>query len=172
MKDAVLAIHRNFGRIGIIILMTALVVVTVLQVMGRIMNFHVPWIIELSRYLLILLAYVGLSEATKRQEHIGTEFLQTFVSGKVADVIWLMIQVIFLIFSIYMVFAGSAMVIMHYQSNQMTVSLPYNFKIAYISLIMPLGFAISVVHIVGLIYDRFTKPRNLTKETYHLADEH
>jgi len=157
MKELLLTVYREFERVGTIIFMVFLIVVTVIQVLGRITGVHVPWIIEFSRYLLIVITYLGLSEATKTQEHIGTEFLQTFVSHKVKYYLWLIIQIIFLTFSIYMVFSGIGMVAMHHQSKQMTVSLPYNFSISYISIILPIGFAFSSLHIMGLIFDRLTK---------------
>ena len=157
MKDLLLSVYREFERVGTIVFMIFLITVTVLQVLGRTIGFHVPWVIELSRYLLIFVCYIGLSEAAKTQEHIGTEFLQTFASNKVKNCLWLMVQIIFLTFSIYMTFSGIAMVVMHSQSKQMTVSLPYNFSVSYISIIMPIGFALTSLHTAGLIFDKFTK---------------
>jgi TRAP-type C4-dicarboxylate transport system permease small subunit len=157
MKDSLLSVYRNFERVGVIIFMTFLIAVTVLQVFGRITGIHVPWTIEFSRYLLIVITYLGLSEATKTQEHIGTEFLQAFGSEGIKFYLWLIVQIIFLIFSIYMVLSSIDMVIMHYQSNQMTASLPYNFSISYISIILPIGFAFTSLHIVRLLWDKFAK---------------
>jgi TRAP-type C4-dicarboxylate transport system permease small subunit len=157
MKDSILAVYRNFERVGTIIFMVFLIGITVLQVFGRIMGIHVPWTIEFSRYLLIFITYLGLSEAAKTQEHIGTEFLQSLSSKRIKFSLWLIVQIIFLIFSIYMVLSGIDMVIMHYQSNQMTVSLPYNFSISYISIILPIGFAFTSLHIAGLLFDKLAK---------------
>lgn len=157
MKDFILTVYREFERVGTIVFMIFLIAVTVLQVLGRITGIHVTWTIELSRYVLIFITYLGLSEATKTQEHVGTEFLQTFASNKVKNCLWLIVQVIFLTFSIYMIFSGIDMVVMHHQSKQMTVSLPYNFSISYISIILPIGFAFTSVHILGLIFDKVTK---------------
>ncbi len=157
MRDSLLTVYRGFEGVGTIVFMIFLIAVTVLQVFGRIAGIHVPWTIEFSRYLLIFITYLGLSEATKNQEHIGTEFLQAFASDRVKDCLWFVIQIIFLVFSIYMVFSGIDMVAMHHQSNQMTVSLPYNFRISYISIILPIGFALTSLHIMGLVFDKLTK---------------
>jgi TRAP-type transport system small permease protein len=160
MKDLLLTVYREFERVGTIGFMILLIAVTVLQVLGRITGIHVTWTIESSRYLLMYITYLGLSEATKVQEHVGTEFLQTFVSKKVKNCLWFMIQIIFLTFSIYMILSGIDMVAMHHQSKQMTVSLPYNFSISYISIILPIGFAFTSLHILGLIVDKLTKKAN------------
>jgi TRAP-type C4-dicarboxylate transport system permease small subunit len=157
MKDIFWAGYRNFERIGTIVFMVFLIGVTVLQVFGRITGIHVPWTIEVSRYLLIIITYLGLSEATKTQEHIGTEFLQSLGSERFKLSLWIVVQIIFLIFSIYMVLSGIDMVIMHYHSNQMTVSLPYNFSISYISIILPIGFGLTSLHIVGILFDKLAK---------------
>lgn len=159
MKDPLLVTYRNFGKYGTIFFMIVLILVTVIQVLGRITGIHVTWTIESSRYILMFLTYLGLSEATKTQEHIGTEFLQTFAGEKIKFYLWFVIQIIFLIFSIYMVISGIDMVIMHHQSRQMTVSLPWNFRISYISVILPVGFSFNSLHILGLIYDRVGKKK-------------
>ncbi len=160
MRNSLWTVYREFEGVGTIVFMIFLIAATVLQVFGRIAGIHVPWTIELSRYLLIVITYLGLSEATKTQEHIGTEFLQTFVSDRLKNYLWFMIQIIFFVFSIYMVFSGIDMVAMHHQSNQMTVSLPYNFRISYISIILPIGFALTSLHIMGLIFDKLIKRAN------------
>jgi TRAP-type transport system small permease protein len=157
MKDVLLTAYRGFEGAGIIVFMIFLIAVTVLQVIGRITGIHVSWTIEFSRYLLIIITYLGLSEATRTQEHIGTEFLQTFASNRIKNCLWFIIQIVFLVFAIYMIFSGIDMVAMHHQSKQMTVSLPYNFSISYISIILPIGFAFTSLHIIGLIFDKLTK---------------
>ncbi len=159
MKALLLTFYREFERVGTIVFMILLIAVTVLQVLGRITGIHVTWTIESSRYILMFVTYLGLSEATKTQEHIGTEFLQTFAGEKIKFYLWFAIQIIFLIFSIYMVISGIEMVIMHHQSRQMTVSLPWNFRISYISAILPVGFFFTSLHILGLIYDRARKKK-------------
>lgn len=146
-------IYKNFERLGIIAGMLGMIGVTVLQIIGRLTNVHVPWTIELNRYLLIYISFLGLSEATKGQEHIGTEFLHHLLGQRKKYYLWLTIQLLFLSFSIYIIFAGFEMVRMHYQSNQMTVSLPVNFSIAFISIILPIGFTFNSFHIIGLIYN-------------------
>jgi hypothetical protein len=61
---------------------------------------------------------------------------------------------------------------MHHASNQMTASLPYNFSISYVSAILPIGFAMTSLHIVGLLIDRFIHPKKLVKETYQLPESY
>jgi TRAP-type C4-dicarboxylate transport system permease small subunit len=170
--NTLLTIFRQIDRVGVTIFMTLLIGLTCVQVISRLLGLHVPWIIEFSRYVLIYITYLGMSEATTHQEHIGTEFLQTFVSDKVKDVLWFMIQGIFLVFSVYMVIAGIAMVEMHHTSQQTTASLPYNFPISYISAILPIGFAMTSLHIVGLLIDKFIHPEKLVKETYQLPESY
>lgn len=159
MKEVLLTVYREFERVGTIVFMIFLIAVTLLQVLGRITGIHVTWTIEASRYILMFVTYLGLNEATKTQEHIGTEFLQAFAGEKIKFYLWFVIQIIFLIFSIYMVISGIDMVIMHHQSRQMTVSLPWNFRISYISVILPVGFFFTSLHILGLIYDRVGKKK-------------
>jgi len=151
MKRGLLKIYQNFDKMGAILAMAAMIGVTVLQIVGRLTAVHVPWTIEISRYLLIYLGFLGLSEATKTQEHIGTEFLQHWVGPKVKFYLWLFIQICFLIFSIFMVYSGIDMVKMHHLSRQFTVSLPLNFPISYVSIIIPVAFGFTSMHLIGLI---------------------
>jgi C4-dicarboxylate transporter DctM subunit len=159
-------IYKNFESYGIIIGTIGMIGVTVLQIVGRITNIHVPWTIELNRYLLIYISFLGLSEAAKRQEHIGTEFLSHLVGPREKYYLWVVVQILFLIFSIYIVYSGFEMVLMHYYSNQLTVSLPYNFSIAFISLILPVGFIFTSLHLTGSIYSSIKEKRiTLTRQT-------
>jgi len=156
-------IYKKLESYGIIAGTIGMIGVTVLQIIGRLTNVHVPWTIELNRYLLIYISFLGLSEATKGQEHIGTEFLQHLLSPKKKYYLWITVQFLFLIFSLYMIFAGIEMVRMHYQSNQMTVSLPINFSIAFISVILPIGFTLNSLHLIDLIYNSL-RNRNWQKQ--------
>jgi TRAP-type C4-dicarboxylate transport system permease small subunit len=152
MKGVLFKLYRNFDTVGATLAMTAMLGMTTFQIAGRLSGVPVTWTIEANRYLLIYLVFLGISEATKREAHIGTEFLRSWVSPKIRFYLWLLTQGGFLLFAILMIYSGIAMVKMHYLSHQLTVSFPYNFSVSYVSVILPIGFSFTALRLIEIIW--------------------
>jgi TRAP-type C4-dicarboxylate transport system permease small subunit len=159
MKEVLFKLYRNFDTFGATLAMIVMVGMTTFQIAGRLSGVHVPWTIEANRYLLIYLVFLGISEATKSEAHIGTEFLRHWVGPRTGFYVWLFVQGCFLLFAVLVIYSGIAMVQMHHLSHQLTVSFPFNFPVSYISLILPIGFSFTALRLIEIIWKRILEEK-------------
>jgi len=153
MKRLIYGLHHHFDTVAAAVFLSAMMGMTTAQIIGRVTGFQIPWTIEVNRYLLIYLVFFGVSSAARAKAHIGTEFLQNFLGGRTAFYLWLLNQFIFLFFSIVMVYTGVSMVQMHLLTQQVTASLPVNISVAYISVILPIGFGLTAINLIVVILE-------------------
>ena len=157
MKSRWTRLFENLDSIGAAISMTAMMLVSTAQILGRITGFNIVWSIEVNRYLLIYLVFFGLSSAIQVNGHMGSEFLSHWVNEKGKFYLAILNKTFFLSFALLMLYSGTNMVKMHSLTRQMTASLPHNIPVAYISFILPVGFLFAAIHLSRQIWRSIKK---------------
>ena len=96
--------------LGGFILLAGLVIVS-LEILGRgFLGFSLLWSEELSRYLLIWIAYMGAAAATRDGSHIRVEFLLHLLPRRWARRLELFDTALCLLFTLALVYAGYLLV--------------------------------------------------------------
>ena len=107
-----------------------------------------------SRFLLIWFFLLGAGLALRTGGHIGIELLMKFLGPKARRTVWMIAQILALIFFVEMVFGGviSLGPALRQEDPSLYISLFWAF------LAVPVGFALLIYHTVVLVLVEFRKP--------------
>ena len=79
----------------ITVLFTILIIVCLLQVLFRfILNLPLAWTEELSRYVFIMLVYLGASAAALEGKHVRVELIDSILPKKMANWLSVLVQIL------------------------------------------------------------------------------
>ncbi len=114
----------------------------------RLGNFTVPWTNEAAQLILIWLMFTGANLGTYYREHVGVTILPDALHGRARLAVVLFIQLAILVFSIYILVAGSQFVSLQKMMGGTTFSLPYDIPKYIIALILPISFLAGTIHAI------------------------
>jgi TRAP-type C4-dicarboxylate transport system permease small subunit len=151
----------NINKIEVtmcIILMIAITVVTFIQVIMRyVMHNSLSWSEELARYLFIWLTYVGVSYGSKEMKHVKIEAALTLFPNKVRPYIVILGDLLFLAFSIFVVYTSYEVVLKQLEFKQKSPAIEMPIWIIYAAPMV--GFAFTTIRQIQTISYRFKKLR-------------
>jgi TRAP-type C4-dicarboxylate transport system permease small subunit len=145
-------LEGNFEFVLVVSLLAIMTTAVFLQVVTRTFNYSLSWTEELARYCFIWLVYIGISYAVKEKKHIKIEALEMVMDEDGRKLLGLISHVIFLLFSIFVVFVGSNMVINLYFLGQTSPALGLPMWIVYLA--GPVGFSLCAVRLVQQLKDK------------------
>ena len=126
----------------VFILVTAMVVVTTLQVVFRVAFTALAWSEELSRYLLVWGTFFGATLAYKRSNHIAVTFVLDFLPHKLR--LWFNILTYLLSMVFFLVVAKQGLNMIQLQVFQISPAMSLPMKYIYWSI--PLSLSIMFIH--------------------------
>jgi TRAP-type C4-dicarboxylate transport system permease small subunit len=130
---------NDITRYIIIALLGVMVVAVFLQVLFRFfLDQPLAWTEELARYLLIWITFLGSAYAMAIKAHIGTEYIQKFLSPLMNKIILALAAVLSILFFIVMVHQGYLL-----SARSMTQTSP--------TLLVPMGYIYMVIPISGVL---------------------
>jgi C4-dicarboxylate transporter DctQ subunit len=145
LQRAVKVLEKVEDSIVILSVAVALILCCIQVTARYVFNYPLSWPEELSRYLIILIVYVGLSIALRKKSHIAVDLIPTFFpsSTKVLDTVSTISGIVFsLLIIIYGVkFVRSLMI-----SGQIALTLGIPIFIVYS--ILPLGGVLLLLHYI------------------------
>ncbi|PWA05536.1 TRAP transporter small permease [Pueribacillus theae] len=130
----------SFGLLVLVIIMGSQIF------MRYVLNASLSWPEEISRYLFIWVAFIGISYAVKIDSHLKIDIVLEFVSRKVQVVFAVIRDLSFLIFSIFMIAGGIDVYDALASTMQTSPAMGIPFKFIYLAL--PVGFALTVFRII------------------------
>ncbi len=134
--------------------MVLLILLSTLQIFSRfLLNFSLSWTEELSRYLFILMVYVGMSLGFKHRRHVRVEIIDLLVPPNVLKHINTVGEVIVIVVLALIGYSSIAIVKNAYASSQTSPALMLPMFLVYS--IIPVMFAITIVRIVQVILARY-----------------
>ena len=134
----------------LMVLITILLVIDVfLGILARFIHFQNVFATELGKYLFIWLCLIGISAAAKDNQHIRISFIveKLPVNPKIT---WILSQVIFLIFSILLLYVSIRLTWMHITMKKSTVG--FNFPMFVFTAALPIGFFLTSLRLIQDIY--------------------
>ena len=116
-----------------------------LQIFLRyLLNFPLTWSEELSRYLFIMVCFLGWTLATRNKSHIKINFILDALPQKIRFTVKIFVQMLVLVFAAALVYLGSRMT---YRSIDVP-SITLFFGFAYIYAFVPISGAIILFYTI------------------------
>jgi len=135
---------------GLLVVMTILIF---FQVLSRfVLNTPLAWSEETARYIFVWLIYTSAALAVKRQEHIRVEIGLIVLKGRAKKAAYILTDVIFLVFSYFLVKDGFMLVQKLTQHGQ--ISPAVGFSMNYIYAIIPVGYGLMAIRLIQNIIKR------------------
>lgn len=119
------------------ILVTSLIFIVLLvffQVVSRyVLDFQMGWSNELSRYILIWIAWISASFAVHKNAHIRVELLINMLSGKAKKILELIVLIIWFSFALFLALIGTKFILMIREMGQVSPSLGLPMELVYMA---------------------------------------
>lgn len=142
------------AMIGMVfILVTAMVVVTTLQVVFRVAFTALAWSEELSRYLLVWGTFFGATLAYKRSNHIAVTFVLDFLPKKMRVGFNILTYLLSMVFFLVVAKQGLNMIQMQVFQISPAMSLPMK----YVYWSIPLSLSIMFIHALAGISEELQR---------------
>lgn len=144
---------RRVGDVIINVFFIAMIFCTFIDVVFRIVPFlpSMFWPQEVTRYSLIWLALTGSAVAIRRNEHMGLSFLHEKLPKKIRLSLFMLSNIVVIIFLAVMVIYGFKMSISNL--NQNTIALGISMAIPYLAI--PIGSLLMILETVCTIFEEF-----------------
>lgn len=151
MKKLLKFLDENLEKYLSIGLFGMMIFLCVLQVVFRyLINTSLAWTEELARYCFIASIYFGASYGIKNDEHIRVEIFNSILPKKAAFCLRTIANVIWLLFSLYIVYIGVDMCQTFVMRGQTTPTL--HLPTGYVYGIVPVGFALMSIRIAQKLW--------------------
>lgn len=132
----------------------SMVVIMGLQVFMRyVMNNSLAWPEELSRYIFIWFAFIGVSYAVRKNAHLRIDILLNYVSEKLKKLIETISDVIFIGFAVIVLIGGIN--VFNSLLSTMQTSPGLGLPMAFVYLSLPIGFGLTIIRLIQSIVKRF-----------------
>lgn len=159
MKKTIKFLDENFEKYISISLFSAMIVLCVLQVFFRyVINTSLAWTEELARYCFIASIYFGASYGVRSDEHIRVEVLSSFLPQKAAFICRTIADILWLVFSVYIVYISIGMCETFIMRGQTTPTLHLPTGAVYA--IVPVGFTLMSIRVFQKIWRDIKKQRS------------
>lgn len=117
------------------------------QVVARyVFNYSLSWSEELSRYILVWIAWIGASYAVKKREHLRVDLIKNFLSSTNKKILELLVIIIWFFLPLVFATVGTKMVMMIESSEQTGQTINTPMWIIY--LIIPIGGVLMCIRLI------------------------
>lgn len=123
---------------------------------------NTTWAEEFIRYVMIWITFIGCSVCFGRGLHVGIDFFLEFVTKKWNAIIGIFVKVISIILMLFLIIFGAELVKFSFNSGQITPSL--QIKMFWIYLAIPVGGALSLIHLLLNLFGDFNKIKTTSIE--------
>ncbi len=148
-------LDQYFEEVIVIILLGTMTFLVGLQVIMRyVMQDSLSWSEELARYVFIWMVNIGISYGVKKNRHISIDFLNTILPEKKAAILSIVADILFIVFSCYMIFYGGEVVRRIGITGQSTPALEIPMKYVYCAL--PVGFFLVSIRLIQSIVGKIS----------------
>ena len=162
--ERILVKINNFIVILMLMIMFVLVFINVITRYS--MGFSMNWAEEVSRYLMIWIAYLGIGLAMREKRHASFQVLYDILPKKYVPYIKLLVSLIIIIFMIFLVVLGFQYSQFAMRNKTAVLRLP----IGYIYLCIPIGALTFLLHFILILkeyitakeeHDEIQEPKNI-----------
>ena len=152
-----LRIMNRCTEVAVIILLSIITVIVPLEVVLR-YGFGKSLMIteEITRYLMVWVAFLASSLALRRGAHISIEIFKNRLKGRARAIFELASHFLVLLFLVFLIVQG--ILILPYQVNQYISTIPIS--IIWFYLAIPVGFSLMLLNLLPGIWEAFKKVRS------------
>lgn len=138
---------NNFEEYCLMILFPIMTSVVFIATIGRYLQlFSLPWSEELSRYIMVWMAYLGASVGIKRNAHLGVEVLINMLPKKIQRAAAYVRVVIIIIFNSLIIYYSFQIISHQIRIQQTSPALFIPIWIAYLA--VPFGMFLMGVRLI------------------------
>lgn len=148
---------------ALLFVMTVLVFTNV--VLRYLFGASIGWVEELSRYLMIWLAWLAIGLAARAGAHIALDLLENALPDRPAKALRAMIFAIVAIFFGALIVVGTQYALFAWSSSTPMLRLP--FGLVYLA--VPVGSALTLIHLLLIARDEITR-RKTAEDQAHAAE--
>lgn len=139
------SISDNAEGYLLFVLAIMLVLDVLLGILARYVRFEVVFATELGKYIFIWLCAIGISAAAKDNQHVRMDFLAAKLPIS-RRVIWVVSQVLFLIFALFFFYWGLKLTLMHIELNKSAMG--FRFPMFIFTAALPIGYAFTCFRLI------------------------
>ena len=144
-------LNDHFEAYFAALLLSIMTVLIFFQVLSRfIFNAPLAWSEELARYVFIWTIYISAALAVKQKEHIRVEIGLMIFKGKARKIADLVGNLIFIVFSFFLLKEGVFLVKMLSSHVQVSPALGLPMNLLYV--IIPLGYGLMMLRLLQQIF--------------------
>lgn len=155
-------LNKHIEELFLGLSMISFVIIMGLQVFMRyVVNDSLPWPEELSRYIFIWFAFIGVSYSVRTNSHLRIDILFHYLSKKMIRVVETVSDLFFLFFSVIVLLSGIKLFTTILETMQTSPGLGLPMAFVYLSL--PIGFGLAIVRLLQNIIKRF-KGKEIERE--------
>ena len=148
------------------ILTLMLLIDALLGILARYVQFEVVFADELGKYIFIWLCCVGISAATRDNQHVRLTFIASLLPFS-RKFVRLLSQLLFLSFSLFFLYWSISLTWMHITMQKSVMG--FHFPMYFFTAALPVGFALNSLRLIQDIEKILKKPtdQHPPSETIH-----
>lgn len=155
MKRIIDLLERIQKYVGIIFL-SIFIVVVIIQIIARYIGVSALWTEEIAVFSFVWAVFMGAAIMVRKEAHFSFDFLKTKLTGVKKHILDIIINILMLVFALYMLVYGKEIMITFWDYNW--YSLP-SFKMGYVWAVIPLTAMFMTIYIVEHIVSNIIKIR-------------
>lgn len=147
-------LDKHLEELFLVLSLISFVIIMGLQVFMRyVVNYSLAWPEEISRYIFIWFAFIGVSYSVRTNSHLRIDILFQYLSKKMIRVVETISDVFFLFFSVIVLLVGINLFTTIFATMQTSPGLGLPMAFVYLSL--PVGFGLTIIRLLQNIIKRF-----------------
>lgn len=143
-------IDDHLEEVLLVFIFSIMVAVIFIQVVMRMTGNSLSWSEELGRYCFIWIVYIGISYGVKKQRHIKVDVMLLLLKGKAKTILTIFSNLLFLVFSIAVIYYGSDIAGMLLKFGQKSPALHVPMGIVYMA--TPVGMGLASIRILQNLF--------------------
>jgi TRAP-type C4-dicarboxylate transport system permease small subunit len=140
-------------------LIAAMFLLVVLQILARVVAQSPTWTEEVSRYLMVWLAFFGAAVCLRHDEHVGFTLLPDCLSGFSALALRFVARLVTLALMSVILLEGVLWVTSVFHSGQKTIT--FQFPVFWIALAIPVAGLLGAAHALRLLIKGMNSKRKI-----------
>lgn len=164
--DKVVLVVTKINEILLLIAITTMFILVFINVIGRyVFSNSISWAAEVSRYLMVSVAFLGMGLAMKQNRHSAFLIFQDLFPRSPRKILRTLVAVIILAMMCLLLFLG-AQYAMKYMANLTEV---LRWPVGYWYLTIPIGAFLFIFHFLCMIKDYINRKKDADLEAEILA---
>lgn len=132
----------------IVALLSAMVIVTILQIYNRLAGHSLLWSEEACRFMLVWSTFIGASVAYKSGAHISVTLVQNMLPAPAEKALRILVHAVCIVVFCAVVYFGYK-----YAGKQMQLAPTLHFRMKWMYYSVPVGFGLMLIHAVDAILE-------------------